>query len=294
MLLQKIRVVRSLGLANSMVLIGDRLLHRRSPAFITLASQFAGVGLEIGGPSRVFAAGGYWPAYDTARRVDNVNFRDQTAWHGTVGGGLNFRFHADKAPGTQYIRNAGDLHGIADASYDFVLSSHMLEHSANPMKALHAWRRVLAPGGLLQLVLPHKDGTFDHRRPVTPLAHLRADFDADAPEDDRTHVDEILRLHDLSRDLSQDSPASFRAWILDNASNRGAHHHVFTSLSAARLVDAVGFEVVSIEPRRPYDIFITARKLRGEGTSVDNARFLVQEAAYLASSPFASDRRGLS
>jgi SAM-dependent methyltransferase len=292
---QKVRVVRSLGLASTMVLVGDRLLRRRSPLFTASTVHFAGVGLEIGGPSKVFSASGYWPAYETAERVDNVNFRDRTAWHGTVEGGEdNFCFHPGKASGTQFIRDASDLHGIAEGRYDFLLSSHMLEHSANPMKVLHAWKRVLKPGGWMQLVLPHMEGTFDHRRAVTTLEHLQADFDADRAEDDRTHFDEILRLHDLSRDLSQASADSFRAWILDNAANRGAHHHVFTSLLAARLVDAVGFEILALEPRRPQDIFLTARKpTDGAAAAADNARYLAAQAEYLRRSPFKVDRQGV-
>jgi SAM-dependent methyltransferase len=166
----------------------------------------------------------------------------------------------------------------------------MLEHSANPMKVLSEWKRVLKPGGIMQLVLPHRDGTFDHRRPVTLLEHLQEDFAAGMNEDDRTHFDEILRLHDLSRDVGQSSSESFRAWILDNVNNRGAHHHVFTSLLAARLVDAIGFELLEIEPRRPYDIFVTARKPMAADRP-SNVAYLAPSATYLARSPFPSDRR---
>jgi hypothetical protein len=49
-------------------------------------------------------------------------------------------------------------------------------------------------------LLPDKRRTFDHRRPVTTLAHLIADLNADMAEDDLTHLPEILALHDLERD----------------------------------------------------------------------------------------------
>ncbi|CAB1208097.1 hypothetical protein [Acinetobacter bouvetii] len=52
------------------------------------------------------------------------------------------------------------------------------------------------------LVVPHKDGTFDHFRSVTTLEYLINDFNnEDIDERDLTHLDEILKLHDLSRDL---------------------------------------------------------------------------------------------
>jgi SAM-dependent methyltransferase len=49
------------------------------------------------------------------------------------------------------------LHGLDDASYDFVYSSHLLEHLPNVELALSNWWRVLKPGGYLLLYLPHRD-----------------------------------------------------------------------------------------------------------------------------------------
>lgn len=289
MISKKIRALRSLGFASSTAVIGDKLLRRRSPSLIRLKHCFEGAGLEIGGPSKVFSKAGYWPVYACAARVDNVNFCSRTEWHGTISGGHNFQFDSSKAPGLQIIRDAGDLHGIDDGAYDFVLSSHMLEHSANPMKVLIEWKRVLKPGGMMQLVLPHRDGTFDHRRPVTTLEHLREDFANDTKEDDPTHFEEILRLHDLSRDPGQTSREALRSWILDNVNNRGAHHHVFTSLLVSSLVDAVGFELLAVEPRRPFDIFVTARKPI-TGAQPANGEHLSPDSSYLVRSPFPSDR----
>ena len=51
------------------------------------------------------------------------------------------------------------------------------------------------------LVVPHKDKTFDHNRPVTSLNHLEEDLDNDVDEDDLTHLPEILELHDLRGNL---------------------------------------------------------------------------------------------
>lgn len=139
------------------------------------------------------------------------------------------------------------------------------------------------------MVLPHRDGTFDHRRPVTRIEHLWDDFARGTTEADQSHFDEILSLHDLSRDLSQASSDSFRSWILDNVNTRGAHHHVFTSFLAAQLLDAVGFELLAIEPRRPYDIFVTARNPESWNDALNSA-ILSTGAAYLMRSPFPSDR----
>lgn len=53
--------------------------------------------------------------------------------------------------------NAQDLKEVNDAQYDFVYSSHTLEHIYEPDVALANWWRVLKPSGFLILYLPHRD-----------------------------------------------------------------------------------------------------------------------------------------
>ena len=47
--------------------------------------------------------------------------------------------------------------GVADASLDFVHSSHCLEHLADPYTALFHWIRICRPGGHLIVVVPDED-----------------------------------------------------------------------------------------------------------------------------------------
>ncbi len=49
------------------------------------------------------------------------------------------------------------LNGIEDTSFDFVYSSHCLEHMVDAQIALRHWWRVLKPGGYLILFVPHRD-----------------------------------------------------------------------------------------------------------------------------------------
>jgi len=54
----------------------------------------------------------------------------------------------------------GDAHtmkGLKAAQFDFVYSSHTLEHLTNPELALQNWWRILKPEGYLILYLPHRD-----------------------------------------------------------------------------------------------------------------------------------------
>ena len=49
------------------------------------------------------------------------------------------------------------LNGIPDESFDFVYSSHCIEHMDNVRVALQNWFRVVRHGGYLLLYLPHRD-----------------------------------------------------------------------------------------------------------------------------------------
>ena len=49
------------------------------------------------------------------------------------------------------------LEGVPDASFDFVYSSHCLEHLEDPVQALSNWLRVLRPGGHLIVTVPDED-----------------------------------------------------------------------------------------------------------------------------------------
>ena len=223
-------------------------------------------GLELGGPSGVFSGSKILPVYPLAQRIDNVNFSSQTAWESGLRDGGDFRFASAKSPGRQFLREATNLSGIADASYDFVLSSHCLEHVANPLAALRDWRRVTRDGGHLLLILPDPQHTFDHRRPKTTLSHLREDFLRDIGEDDLTHLPEILAQHDLTLDWPAGSPEQFRNRSLLNAQNRCLHHHVFDLSLMRAMLDETDWDVLALEAVRPLHLIAFAQKKARNGS----------------------------
>lgn len=97
------------------------------------------------------------------KRSVNVDFSDEQ-------GGL----WQDKncEPATVNIVAFGDDLPFKDNTLDYVLSSHVIEHFFDPVKALREWHRVIKPGGYIFIIAPHKDRTFDKPREVTPVAEL--------------------------------------------------------------------------------------------------------------------------
>jgi SAM-dependent methyltransferase len=70
----------------------------------------------------------------------------------------------------------GDAVPCPGESQDFIVSSHVLEHFPDPIKALLEWDRLVRPGGVIFMIVPHKDRTFDSEKPRTPLQHLIDDY----------------------------------------------------------------------------------------------------------------------
>ena len=82
-----------------------------------------------------------------------------------IGGGLDpLGKQITKFPGIRSVRNwdlnDGDaqyLSGVDNDSFDFVYSSHCLEHMHDPVIALANWLRILKPGGYLIVSIPDED-----------------------------------------------------------------------------------------------------------------------------------------
>jgi SAM-dependent methyltransferase len=217
------------------------------------------VGLEIGGPSPSFQDAGGLPLYRYVSALDNCVFSCETIWEGKREEGATFSYHPQKANGFNLIREATDLHGIVDHRYDFVLSSHNLEHISNPVRALKEWVRVVKPAGAIIVLLPYYRWTFDHHRRPTSVQHMLEDYELKRDESDLTHLEEILELHDLSLDPAAGSRENFRQRSMRNFENRCLHHHVFDEHNSRELLGAVGLKVEHLELARPNHIVILAR-----------------------------------
>lgn len=141
---------------------------------------------------------------------------------------------------------------LPTGALDYLCSSHVFEHLANPVAALLEWHRVLRPGGLLYLVVPDKRHTFDRSRETTPPLHLLRDFrqqmDAFRSAD---HVREFVYRTDWTL-LQPTAPraewtarkdAAYASFLAETAAGRPAdiHFHTFTPDSLRNLLRAAAF-----------------------------------------------------
>lgn len=176
-------------------------------------------GVEIGGPSDIFDA-----IYRKVETCDGVNFQSSTEWWIDSGKGYKYK---DKYLGKVIIEDAVNMSSIKGEQYDFCISSNNLEHIANPLKAIQEFKRIVKKNGLILIVVPKKESNFDHRRSVTKMEHIIDDYLNDISEEDLTHLDEIMKLHDFDMDIGVSSSENFYDRAIKNYDNRCLHQHVF-------------------------------------------------------------------
>lgn len=236
--------------------------HKEKRSLIRIAKKFKKLnGIEIGGPSSIFKLKGAMPIYLYSNKVDGVNFSNQTLWEGEIKEGNNYSYY-NNLVGHQFIAEGTNLGEVKNETYDFVLSCHSLEHIANPIKALEEWNRVLVNGGKIVLVLPNKDFTFDVKRPISKIEHLIADYESNINEDDTTHFNEVIELHDLTRDEFIASRDQLKSRTAMNFNNRAIHHHVFDFSLIQEMLKFAGFDTIFQSKAAPFHLITVAIKAK--------------------------------
>jgi SAM-dependent methyltransferase len=161
--------------------------------------------------------------------------------------------------------DASDMAPVKDATFDFLIANHVLEHMPNLGATLTHWMRVLRPGGLLLVALPNVcDMEWlcgEHSRLVTTPQHLLEEYHTNrlANHSEEIGVSAFSLYHPpmpRTRRLVGMSvtPAAIRKRVLRMKSPALYHHHTFTMDTlgdALRLFsDLLGFSVVSVEAVR--------------------------------------------
>ncbi|PKQ03397.1 MAG: methyltransferase type 11 [Alphaproteobacteria bacterium HGW-Alphaproteobacteria-12] len=146
------------------------------------ARYIQGTGIEVGGLTRPLPV----PPGVMVKYVDRMPKEE-----------LYENFPETKGTNTvkpDIVDDAETLSTIGDASQDFVIANHVIEHLQNPIRFFHNASRVLRPGGIIFMALPDKRHTFDQNRPVTSFEHLKEDFEKGPEGSMRGHYREFVRL----------------------------------------------------------------------------------------------------
>lgn len=198
-----------------------------------------------------------------------------------------FDRYAGSPTKAEFYGDAMDL-PFLDDSLDYVASSHVLEHVADPVGALLEWTRVLKDQGIIYLVVPHRALTFDRTRPLTPIAHMLEDHANGTTPVDGTHIDEFVDGVDWHL-FSPDTPPHLvpetrerfrREYHEAIAAGReiNIHFHTFEPRQLRDLISAVNalngpasidvLEVATPFPRERPDGFLLVARVHKPGVPV--------------------------
>jgi SAM-dependent methyltransferase len=161
---------------RQVVIAGDRRYARRRR--LLADAHLIGSGLEIGALHKPLRVG----PKASVRYVDRFP-------------AARLREHYPELDGYDLVRpdiidDGERLSSVPDASVDFVIANHMIEHCEDPVSTLENHLRVVRPGGTLYMAVPDARLTFDRERPLTTLAHIQRDYEEGPRWSRRGHYEE--------------------------------------------------------------------------------------------------------
>jgi SAM-dependent methyltransferase len=134
-----------------------------------------------------------------------------------------------------------------NSSLQYGASSHVHEHSPNPLKALKEWFRVLRHGGFIYMVIPDKSKTFDHPRPLTKVSHMLDDYINETTMSDPTHIEDFtygVDWKEFSPDSDLENEQKERDELaakyhqkLNDDGEINIHFHTFESRTGLKLIE---------------------------------------------------------
>lgn len=176
----------------------------------------------------------------------------------------------------------------AEARFDFVVSSHNLEHLPDPVRFLRGCEAVLAPGGVVAMAVPDKRACFDFFRPPSSTAELLAAFHE---RRERPSFAQIFSQNAYSAGLrgrhgttgafsTEDNPGritllgdvtqAYAIWrdllAADDATYHDTHCWTFTPsslelvLTELALLGLIGLDIVSVSPPLGCEFFVHLRQ----------------------------------
>jgi len=120
-----------------------------------------------------------------------------------------------------------DVLELPVSNLDFIIGCHVIEHVANPIKAIVDSLSILKKGGKLILVVPDKRKTFDKTRKLTKPQHLFDDYNNPDPKRDFEHYVDFY-----TKAMPPEDPSEIPALALEKFEEQfPIHFHTFTHYS---------------------------------------------------------------
>jgi GT2 family glycosyltransferase/glycosyltransferase involved in cell wall biosynthesis len=230
-----------------------------APRRLVAAAYLAGSGIEIGALHNPLPL----PAAARARYVDRLDTKGLYEHYPELRG--------FPLVDIDIIDDGERLTSIPDASQDFVIANHFLEHCEDPLTTLENLLRVVRSGGAIYMAVPDKRFTFDRDRAITPLAHLLDDRRCGPHHSRSQHFREWVTLVEphFGRYGPGTPEAVITARMAELMSQRySIHFHCWTSrevremLTCARDVLAIHFDIefFAEHPAEKENIFVLRKR----------------------------------
>lgn len=143
---------------------------------------------------------------------ENVRYFDVLDREGLLDRAKRENFPIEREVEIDYVSPTGDLSILPDQSFDYVFSSHVIQHLPDLISHLHHVTRALKPGGVYSLIVPDKRFCFDHFALETSLDDvLRAHVE-------RRTVHSIQNVHHYCAVTTHNDP--LRHWEGDHTDPR--------------------------------------------------------------------------
>jgi ubiquinone/menaquinone biosynthesis C-methylase UbiE len=122
------------------------------------------------------------------------------------------------------IKDMTDMSVFPNNYFDFVCNSHIVEHSANMLKAVQEFLRITKPNGFVFMIIPSMDYCFDKDRVLTTPQHIVDDFNNNVTTVEMNHYTDYFS-HVPFPD------GTIHPELAESAFNNGANIHVHTFLT---------------------------------------------------------------
>lgn len=187
-------------------------------------SQFRGHGLEMS------AASSPWPC--------NLNCTVDYADPYDVDKGCKVGYENKNFVPLDFRASLEDMQTIVktDYDFDFMMCSHVIEHTPKVMLALKNVYEHLAEGGMFVMAVPHRNYTFDSLREVTPLAHHIEDFRNYERKNDLIHIVDFLENAHIKYSSGATDITKHCREFLGGSNALDLHYHTFTEDSFEEII----------------------------------------------------------